>query len=232
MISVIWPYWDRQRVADISAGFMAHHYKDLDIEIVVVDDGNLVPYKKPDLDIRIKVIRLPEKSYPLNPCLPINIGVQHAAGDVIVLTNPEIIHKQPVLHQMLDDLDSPNKYIQASVFHVKQNGLRVWHSHSSVAGKIEAGIKMPDKACFHFLSMLYKDMFYKAGGFDDDYREGAGYDDPDFVLRLASVGAEFIMRDDLEAEHYRVGAHAVRTLDDFAKNQQLFVAKWGKSGVL
>lgn len=228
MISVIWPYWDRQAVADFSASWMAKLYQDLDLEIVVVDDGNKIPYQRPDIDINIKVVRIPEKDIPLNPCLPINLGVENATGDIIVLTNPEIIHKSNILGEMQKHLTDVNKYIQASVFHVKQNGQRVWHSHSSVSGKVESGIPMPKNACFHFLSMLHKDLFYKAGGFDNDYREGAGYDDPDFVLRLNRAGAEFVMLDDVEAEHYRTGAHAVRSMDDFTKNEQIFVAKWAK----
>lgn len=227
MISIIWPYWDRQEVADYSARLMADHYRGMDIEIVVVDDGNRIPYKKPDVDIPINVFRLPVKDQPLNPCVPINYGVENANGDVIVLTNPEILHRRPLLKDMIEELGyDKNKYVQAAVYHVKNNGNKVWHSHSSVAGKIESNIAMPKNACFHFLSMLYVDLFDRAGGFDNDYRSGAGYDDPDFVLRLEKAGAQFVMRDDLQAEHMRFNAHAPRTIDEFALNESIFRRKW------
>jgi len=227
VISVIWPYWDRQKVADESLRLMNEHYSESQVQIVVVDDGNAKPYKAPASKIEVKVVRLPLKIVPKNPCVPINRGVDAADGEFIVLTNPEILHRRNLLIPMMWELwGDKKKYVQAAVSYKTPKGKEVWHSHSSVSGKIESGVSMPVNACFHFLSMLHRELFTKAGGFDEDYRDGAGYDDPDFVLRLNRAGAKFVMRDDLVAEHVRKGAHANWPPGAFERNDQVFKSKW------
>lgn len=227
MISLIWPYWERQAVADQSCGLLAQHYAGMSIELIVADDGNRVPYQAPAMPFPVRVVTLPRKDIALNPCVPINAGVRAASGDVLVLTNPEILHRKPILQAMRAELGASRaKYVQAAVIHHKAPGVSRWHSHSTVAGKVESGIRMPKGACYHFCAMLHRDLFDAAGGFDEDYRHGAGYDDPDFVLRLQRAGAEFVMRDDLVVEHVRSGAHAKWPNGAFARNEQIFKRKW------
>ena len=40
MISLILPYFERQSATDDSLRLMAMHYHDLDLEIIIVDDGS------------------------------------------------------------------------------------------------------------------------------------------------------------------------------------------------
>jgi GT2 family glycosyltransferase len=85
---------------------------------------------------------------------------------------------------------------------------------------------LPPGSDYHFMAMMHRSLWKAAGGFDEDYRQGAGYDDPDFVLRLHRAGAKFCIRDDLVVEHTRSCAHARWTPEQYARNRALFFSKW------
>lgn len=224
MLSLVMPYWQRRAATDASLAAMAAHYRDLDMEVVIVDDGSPEPYHAPmGLPWPVRVLRLPEKSGPLNPCVPFNRGVEAARGDFIGITNPEMLHVRPVLQQMIDQLTGPQAYVMAACRYGN-----TWHAHSSISGRVEAGIQMPAGAVYHFLAVMHRGLWRRAGGFDEDYRDGAGYDDNDLLLRLQRVNADFIIRDDLVVEHVREGARAKWRPEQFERNKQLFQRKWAR----
>ena len=227
LISIVWPYWNRQEVADRSCELLADHYADLDIELVVVDDGSPVPYCAPmTMPFPVVVVRMPEKRGPLNPCVPLNRGVSAANGDIIAISGPDIVHVRPVLAQMRDELvDDGLKYVLAAVWHAEK---KTWHCHSTRKRPDDGdvGSMLPAGADYHFMAMMHRSLWDACGGFDEDYRGGAGYDDPDFVLRLQRAGAKFVIRDDLVVEHVRDGAQSGWTAAMFARNRALFMSKW------
>lgn len=202
---------------------MAKHYMDLDLEIIVVDDGSPKPFLKPTLlPLDIIVLRLPFKTQPKNPCTPFNFGVSRARGKYIALSNPEMLHNEPVLEQMLESIKDDMDYVTASAWCEET---KKWHAHSTVNRHDESGGILP-KAQYHFMSMMTKVLWDKSGGFDEDYRNGSGYDDPDLVMRLSIAGANFIHRDDLVVEHPRKDAHAKFKREDYEINKALFYKKW------
>lgn len=224
MISLILPYFQRQAATDESLRLMALHYFDTDLEVVIVNDGG-EPYQKPTLSLDIKVILLSPKTNPLNPCVPYNRGVSGSKGDYIALSNPEILHTEPVLEQMLSECKrDPLNYVMAACWCPDQQR---WHAHSSRKRRDDndVGAYIPNGADYHFLTMMHRSLWDKTG-FDEDYRQGAGYDDPDFVRRLHKAGAKFIMRDDLVVQHPRKGARADWTGEMFARNRAIFMSKW------
>lgn len=232
MISLILPYWNRQRAASYALTMLAVQYEGLDLEVIVVDDGSPEPFVAPEqLPFAVKVIRLEVKDVPLNPCVPINRGVDAASGDYIALSNPEIIHDYPVLEQMRAEIDKggPDTYVMAACWCPEQSR---WHCHSSVrrSDGNDVGAWLPPGSDYHFMSMMTRFTWNKTGGFDEDYRNGAGYDDPDFVRRLDRAGARFVMRDDLVVRHPRTGARAEWSQEGFYRNRRLFLSKWSKYG--
>ena len=98
MISVVMPYWRRQDILALNLSAYRDLYPHEDIEIVVVDDGSPEPaeifgaYPWP-----VNVVRLPAKEIALNPCVAFNAGVAASCGEIVVLTNPEVIHRAPIL---------------------------------------------------------------------------------------------------------------------------------------
>jgi hypothetical protein len=73
---------------------------------------------------------------------------------------------------------------------------------------------------------MYKSLYLKAGGFDEEYREGAGYEDNDFINRLLMAGARFVIRDDLVVIHPKTGATIQWGAEKFARNEALYYSKW------
>ena len=223
MISLILPYWDRQQVTDKAMTLLWTHYHDLDLEIIVVDDGNKEPYRKTQWPLCVKIVRLPEKSNPMDSCLCYNKGFEVATGDYIALSNPETFHVKPVLEQMRDSIQNDNDYVMAAAWCPEH---KRWHCHSSMkrSDSNDVGSFLPKGANYHFMSMMKRSLW---PGFDEDYRMGAGYSDADFVMRIKD--ANFIMRDDLVVEHVRTGARAQWTAPMFARNRDIFMRKWGKN---
>lgn len=231
MISLILPYWDRQQAADNAFALLASHYAGLDLEVIVVDDGNAVPYVVPDgMPFPVRVLLMPEKHVPKTTCTLFNRAAEMARGEYLALSCIEMLHQKPVLPEMLNAILSGDEstYVIAAVWAPDdRNGRGRWHVHSSMAyGAIVHGVQMPKGAHYHFLTMMTRALWDRTGGIDEDYRDGAGYDDADFVLRLQRAGARFVLRDDLVIEHPRSGARSAWTPEMFERNKQIFISKW------
>lgn len=228
LISLILPYWNRQEATDISLWAMADAYPDLGLEVIVVDDGSLIPYDVPKkLPLTVRVVRLPPKTQALNPCVPINAGVSLACGDIIALSSPEIVHTIPVLGELRKELEKQgeNGYVLAACWCPDENR---WHCHSSMQRRDDndVGRYLPQGTQYHFMAMMNRSLWDKTGGFDEDYRQGAGYDDPDWVMRLCRAGAKFVMRDDLVVQHPHASPRSKWPPGSFARNRALWFEKW------
>jgi glycosyltransferase involved in cell wall biosynthesis len=228
VISLILPYFNRAAATDRALTALAEHYPDLDLEVIIVDDGSEAPYYAPrDMPWPVIIRRLPPKSIPKNPCLPINIGVYSANGKYIAISNPEIVHRAPILEQMREEIvrGGQNTYVIAAAWNPES---KRWHCHSTIkrSDNGDVGSFLPPEADYHFMVMMHRALWVASGGFDNEYRDGAGYDDPDFVMRLARAGAHFVRRDDLVVDHPRDGARAEWTPAMFARNRELFLGKW------
>lgn len=210
------PYWNRQSALDAMFATYARLYSHLDLEISVCDDGSPVPAVVPP-GSRIRLTRMPAKINPLNPCVPFNRAVAASTGDVIVLTNPEIEHQEPVLDEMLSLLQHPDDYVVA----------RCWDDRGFyVAGPDvkfdERGrLPAPPGGQFHFLAMLHRDLWERCGGFDEDYRGFLGADDNDLLWRLYSVGARFRLTEG--RVYHKAGERLAWNLPH---GRTLFYAKW------
>lgn len=217
MISIAMPYWKRQALLTHSLERYREVYPAVDLEIVIAADG--CPVDAPGC----KVVELPAKDHALNPCVPINRAVEASSGDIIVLTNPEIEHRQPVLLQMLEALESEDHYVIAACWN---NGRRdgYWVAHSSCRAGQGGRLPMPEGSGFHFCTMLHRSLWEKAGGFDEEYRNGAGCDDNDWLWRLEDAGAIFVMRDDLVVYHQRTDIRWPR--GGLPTNRRLLKSKW------
>lgn len=219
-VSIILPYWDRKEAADKALHLLAQRYQGMPLEVVIVDDGNKVPYLPPVLPITVKVVRLPEKDKPTPQSRAWNAGVKAATHDVVVLSCIEVLHREPVLNEMFWELgrQGPNAYVLAAAWCPEE---RKWHCRST-----EQIPFCPPGTGPSFCGMLKKELFYLAGGFDESYHDGCGYEDKDFIHRLTKAGARFIIRDDLIVIHPKTGAKIQWPPEGFARNAKLFHGKW------
>lgn len=183
MVSTCAPFWNRQPALDE----MVATYRSLypGVELSICDDGSIPPAKAPE---GVILTRLAEKSRSLNPCVPINRAVAASSGDVIVLTNPEVVHRESVLGTMFEALETPWDYVTARCYDVVS---RLWLAGPEVDYSTGGRLPVPPGAHFHFLAMLHRSLWDRAGGFDEDYREVQGCDDNDWLWRLSRVGARF-----------------------------------------
>lgn len=220
MISLILPYWDRQEAADKALHLLAQQYKDMALEVVIVDDGNKVPYLPPVLPLTIKVVRLPEKAGPTPQSQAWNAGVKAATHDVVVLSCIEVLHREPILNAMFWELgkQGPDAYVLAAAWCPEEGK---WHCRST-----EPIPFCPEGTGPAFCGMLRKELFYRAGGFDECYHDGCGYEDKDFIHRLTKAGARFVIRDDLIVVHPKTGAKIQWSPEGFARNAEIFFDKW------
>lgn len=210
------PYWNRPKELTRSLAAYAKVYPGMDLEFSICDDGSIPPLS----DRRgCKITRLPQKSYALNPCVPLNKAARASSHDVIVITNPEIEHREPIFHQMLAALEGPDDYVTAAC-HDPQLGV--------IAGEgtpYGSGGRLPiaPGSDLHFCAMLRRELFERAGGFDQDYRNGLGCEDNDWTWRLYALGANFKRVPGI-VWHYRTPHRWTGTLE---KNAALLESKWG-----
>lgn len=226
MISVLMPYWNRLEATRKALDAMARLYPTLDMEIIIADDGSPeAMVLDGEYPWPVKVLRLPLKTEAKNPCLPFNEAVKAAKGEVLVITNPEIIHTDAVFPEMLKSLKKlgPNGYVLTACWCPEENK---WHCHSTLRPTVINGIEHPKGSGLHFCAMLNKRLWDGIGGFDEAYREGAGYDDNDLVMKLGQYGARFLIRDDLVVTHPKTGAKTQWPEGSFQRNADIFVSKW------
>lgn len=223
MISLILPYWDRQAAADKALRRLADVYPSLDLEVVVIDDGNAVPFVVPEVNLNLVVKRLPVKAGPLSPVTCWNEGVAIATGDTLVISCIEVYHTEPVLEQMAAELEriGPRGYVLAAAWCADS---AEWHCHT--VHRARGAPELPPGFGRAFVGMMHRDLYNLAGGFDEDYRDGAGYEDIDFALRLEHVGAKPVIRDDLVVWHPKTGARIRWPAEMFARNRELLKEKW------
>jgi len=219
MISICMPYWDRQTQLDSSLDLYRALYPDVDLEVSIADDGSQTPVYATGCLITF----LPKKAAALNPCVPINVAVKASHGDVIVLTNPEVHHRDQILQEMHAELRRAGTrgYVTASC----RNDSGEWLAHSTIKGGEEGRGPFPHGSQFHFCAMLYRSLWYRAGGFDEDYRDGQAFDDNDWLWRLDDAGAQFCHRDDLIVHHEK--SHTSWPKGGWHRNAALLRSKWG-----
>ena len=183
-VSICMPYYNRQERLNDALLKYEELYSDLDLEIIIVDDGS-DEHVEVDTTFPHTVLTLP-KSPPRNPCIPINLAVAQASGRYILLTSPEIVHRTDVIRPMIAEWDTNLDYVSAQVFDHDRGYLT-----GDVARKKGSRQPYPEGAEFPHCALFTKELFVAAGGYDPDYRNGRGLDDNDFLWRLYYAGARF-----------------------------------------
>lgn len=231
-LSIVLPYWKRGQALALWLKTCADLYADKPIrmEVIVIDDGSPIDQAWPVIDrfvppsnVFVRFEQLPIKHRWKNPCVPINVGVSLADSQFIMLTNPECIHKNAFLPEALEELRNggENDTIVCSVWDEEDDRFL---AHSKIA---------PYR--YHYANLMRKSFFSKAGGFDEDYREGYCFDDPDFVERAEKAGVAWKDRDRYELVHLALDTKITKFSGEekelkkelWLKNFNLFQEKWG-----
>lgn len=186
-ISIAMPYWNRPKELTRSMIAYTAAYPRAELEFSICDDGSFTPLES--RAVNWKVTRFPQHSRALNPCVPINAAVRACTHDIIVLTNPEVEHRDPVLEQMLGALQGPDDYVMAAC---KEATTDEWIAGPAAPRAPVGGRRpIPAGSDLHFCVMFHRELFERVGGFGEEYRFGLGCEDNDWLWRLFAAGANF-----------------------------------------
>jgi hypothetical protein len=215
MLSLCMPYWRRQAELDRSLAAYRAVYTDLALEISIADDGSPEPVRAPGCI----VTTLPGKTIGLNPCVPLNAAVRASTADIIVLTNPEIEHREDVLTGMRALLEGPDDVVTVAC----RDAQGMWLAGPKVDYTKNGRLPVPPGAHFHFCQMLHRSLFERVGGFDEGYRHGRSCEDNDWLWSLHMAGARFRTAPGTvwhhQTPHVYAGTHVT--------NRDRLFSKWG-----
>lgn len=184
-----------------------------DFELIIVDDGSDYRQRIEDLAEEFKFIRLkriePKDKWWVNPCIPFNMGIAMAQGDIIILQSPECLHMGDVINFVANN-SKDNQYLVFACYslsHKSSNNLENVDFNLSLQdiedGATKAIGSFSTDSCdtsgryntwfshpvyryclYNFLvSMSTKNML-DLGGFDERFAHGLGFDDTDLVARI------------------------------------------------
>jgi len=211
--SIILPYCTRPELKSSLLSF-AHHYSTReDYEVIIVEDIK----NANDIDSHKQLMNTVEQfkgMFPIrcfvdpldsfSPCSKYNTGFRKANGEFIILSSPEIFHESNILNG-LDFLLRKHsddylvcacraRYFDKPVFDKYEehfNGsLYKWYQHSLMRNVL-----------FHFCSVISSENFVRAGGFDERYCAGIGFDDESFLYRVKAKGIKVVPVDILVTTH-------------------------------
>lgn len=223
--SILIPYNDRLNLLSATLdSFIKHNYdKRTDLEIIIVEDYknqvNTTGHKQLKDILHhyshlfyIKHLERPEE-YINDPSPHFNMAAKSAAGEYLVITNPECLHITNILEQ-LDNMIKvfPRHYIICAC--QSDTG---WYQHS-----VHRNTKL------HWCSIIHRDHYALVNGFDEAFSKGVAFQDNDFLTQIQTHNIPIITSDNLIVYHQ---AHAeepyVKTrLQKWHKNHNLYHTKW------
>jgi len=118
MISIVTAYYNRKDLFRRTLKSISQSVVK-DLEVVVVDDGSSHEHRLESLFEEfpfLKIMRLEagDKWYT-NPCVPFNVGIKAASGDIVILQNPECFHSGDILSYVDKNL-TQNDYFAFSTY--------------------------------------------------------------------------------------------------------------------
>lgn len=231
-VSIVIPHFERNKLLELSLWCINSLYANENVEVVIVDDCSrelMRPTIPPDFKLKLRLVQIQQKN-GINPCTPFNMGVDHAEGELIVLTSPEVIHTQSIFNMTPNILEiRVNQYFVVPVFaitdeklnneilqsktyeniqlivsrNLKKFDINLGKNGYSYANDIGAWYSHPviKDSKLNFLSIIPKKCYSDIGGFDSSFRKGTGFDDLDFLRKLQARGTQIIYPESLPAIH-------------------------------
>ena len=215
MISIVMAYCNRKTLLRNTLETIKFS-KVKDFEVVIVDDCSEPEEKVNDFikkwDFNIRVIELERKNkWYYNPCIPYNIGLDNAKGDVLIIQNPECMHLGDVLSYTSKNI-SKNKYISYACYSLNRElttaveylDYSTKSVFNTILDKINPPVNRGVRDCeeaawynhpqyrplgYHWCCAITRDDLNElGGGFDERFSTGVAYDDDEFVFRVRTRG--------------------------------------------
>ena len=221
MISIVSAYINRKCLLyKTLKSITQSKYKDF--EFILVDDGSTENERIEDFLIEfpfLKIIRLdPKDRWYINPCVPFNIGIKAAKGDIIILQSPECFHVHDILTYVSKNINNSN-YISMSAYGLTEDFTKELHT-LTLTTEIQQFFKnLPQVSAakgytncwlnhseympfhYHYCSAITKKNMNKLGGFDERWAYGIGGDDDEFAYRVDKLKLLRVIEDNLSVIH-------------------------------
>lgn len=174
-------------------------------EVIVVDDGS--PIIKRFSGVK-QIFRQDNGGFP--KCA--NTGWKAATGDILILSNNDIIYTPGWLEAIIKPLNEG--YDISSV--VMSD--RTWETRDEIT----------EGDFFGSLWAMKREVYDKIGGFDERFTKGC-FEDKDYHIRARKAGFKIGKNHAVVVEHY--GRATMRTIypneEDFNESARIFEDKWG-----
>jgi len=208
MISLVMTYHNRLQQTRITLRSIEHYCQNKsDLEIIIIDDASnpdqLATQAIQGINLPIRVIYIPpEKHWWINPCVPFNIGIKEAQGDIICLQTPECVHVGGDLLGYFREHVTNQNYLVASCclslteisyqYPRFEEFLNI-SNNVELADKIVKTVSEAKNKCwckipYHFLSAMSRNNMNQLGGFDELFADGYAFDDDEFLFRIEESG--------------------------------------------
>jgi glycosyltransferase involved in cell wall biosynthesis len=226
-ISIVTSYYNR-KPQFINTLKTLQRSKQIDnVELVVVDDCSSDEHRLEGIENDfpfVKVIRLESADrWYTNPCVPFNVAIREATGDVIVLQNPECLHVGDILDDIISKVND-NVYLTYGVYSLDKQTTNYLYDlpydnehifkmiKSQISPMNNRNYVSEGQACwynhsihrpagYHFVAALTKANMDKLNGFDERFSNGIGFDDDEFLFRVKMMGLEVSINDEPFAIH-------------------------------
>lgn len=258
-LSICVAYYNRPEFLrrTLQAYYNSHGSEIQDCEFVIIDDGSNTELLAEPVVNEFKD-RLNTKTFyrtdkdDLDPAVAINMSVNMASSDLILITCPETMPGTPFIKNILNRDIQDDEYLMIPCYSVSQefqksinlldlcdknytnnvlNTVKIIPKSHTVAGG-EGWYSHPiyRPTLFYFCSILKKRYFLEMDGIDEDFRYGWGYEDTDFTRRLLLRNPKVTW---LESEicfhqnHYNGDANRNNTIqaEGLALNMRLYEEK-------
>jgi len=212
-ISIVMAYFNRKDQLEMTLETIKKS-KYQNKEIIIVDDNSrpdqsielFIDKYRNYLDIKVITIKENEKNW-INLCIPYNIGIKAASGDIIVLQNPEVMHIGDCLTFINDNLEkkdwlsfncygSANFQFNEKVKNKTSNEIfnNIYNINFNIGGnsivrdEVGGWLNHYDKhfVAYHYLAAIHRNDLFEImnGGFDKNFKDGIGSDDDELIKRL------------------------------------------------
>jgi len=225
-IAICTPYWERsEHLRHTLESYEKMGYFDkekmqgLTVGVSICDDGSVKdPAPTQRTNPYIETVYLPREvdnqGRWLDPCVPINAAVRSTSAPLIVLTEPEVYHVEPVLLEMSQMMTSEKDVIVCPCRVTGQRG-HEWYAHP---------VHKPRHSWWFW--MQSRELFEAMGGWDESYRWGIGWDDDDTLEAERELGAQYKWLTDKHVVHPYMPKKPMYK-GKYANNQRVFEEKWG-----
>lgn len=202
-ISIVMAYHNRrEQLLRTLSSILLTKYDLNKLQIIIVDDcsnsENMlddIVNLYPSLNIKLIKINVNDKKWVCS-CIPFNIGFNDIKYNKVIIQNPESYHNGDILSDVNRRLTDDN-YLTYSCYSLSEseycnndyNNIQYtdikpkyacssgWYNHSKYNPKY-----------YHFLSSITTKNLFKINGFDEDYKDGIGFDDNEILHRIKLLG--------------------------------------------